>query len=83
MPPTPKGLHKKAPVIEASRLTPPNANGWNNTDVATHVEATDALSGVDGTATADVVITAEGANQPRVSGNAQLPISRWPLFQPG
>jgi hypothetical protein len=56
-------IDKTAPTVNGSRLTPANANGWNNGPVASHFEAQDALSGIDGPPTADVTLSQEGANQ--------------------
>jgi pimeloyl-ACP methyl ester carboxylesterase len=50
------------PTIAGSASPDANTNGWNNTDVKVHFEATDNESGVD-TATPDVILTSEGANQ--------------------
>lgn len=43
-------------------MAQPNANGWYNTDVTVHFDATDATSGVE-TVTPDTVINTEGAGQ--------------------
>jgi hypothetical protein len=50
------------PVIEATRTPAPNANGWNNTDVAIDFSCTDAVSGV-ASEPSDATVTDEGANQ--------------------
>ncbi|HEX8352464.1 MAG TPA: pectinesterase family protein, partial [Pyrinomonadaceae bacterium] len=39
-------IDKTAPVIEAARVTPANAAGWNNTDVLAGYAASDAVSGL-------------------------------------
>lgn len=51
------------PIVTATRTPPPNAFGWNNTDVTARFEATDRLSGIDGASFFDVVFTEEGENQ--------------------
>ena len=56
-------IDKTAPVVVAARSPVANANGWNNENVTARFEATDALSGIDGEASTEVVFTAEGANQ--------------------
>src|SRR5262249_29385724 len=40
-------LDKTAPVFTNVSRTPPNLNGWNNTDVQASFTATDSLSGFD------------------------------------
>lgn len=60
-------IDTQPPAINFSR-TAANANGWNNTDVAVTVNATDTLSGVQ-TVTGSTVLTSEGAGQ-SVSGTA-------------
>jgi pectin methylesterase-like acyl-CoA thioesterase len=61
-------IDKTAPSIIAVRNPPPNANGWNNTDVTVSFNATDGLSGV-ATFSGPVTVSTEGANQP-VTGSA-------------
>jgi hypothetical protein len=56
-------IDKTAPVVTGTRLTPPNANGWNNGSVQVRFRAADALSGIDGAATIDRTVSGEGANQ--------------------
>jgi hypothetical protein len=58
-------LDKTAPVFTDVSRTPPNPNGWNNTDVVASFTATDALSGFDSGAntTGTFTFTAEGAGQ--------------------
>lgn len=51
------------PTFSASRVTPPNAEGWNNTNVRVTFLGDDALSGIAGAGTFDVVVTEEGADQ--------------------
>jgi hypothetical protein len=55
-------IDKTKPTIDGAATTLPNANGWYNTDVVVHFDASDALSGID-TVTPDSTITTEGANQ--------------------
>jgi pimeloyl-ACP methyl ester carboxylesterase len=55
-------IDKTPPVIEAKTTPPPNANGWNNTDVIVTFDASDALSGLD-TVSDFVTLTDEGADQ--------------------
>jgi len=59
-------LDKTPPNITASTAPPPNANGWNNSDVTVSFECVDALSGV-ASLTSPVIVTTEGENQ-SVSG---------------
>lgn len=63
------------PSLTASRLSPANDNGWNNTNVGVEFTCTDATSGVAGISATgaasgsaassplDVTVTTEGANQ--------------------
>ncbi len=55
-------IDKTAPSIACSSAPPPNAGGWNNTDVTVSFAASDALAGID-TAPGSVVVTTEGADQ--------------------
>jgi hypothetical protein len=52
------------PVGTASRIPLPNANGWNNTDVAVNFSCTDALSGPVMAGSSET-ITSEGGGQSR------------------
>lgn len=61
-------IDSNAPAITGAALTPPNANGWYNTNVAVHFSATDTLSGIAGM-TPDMTISSEGAGQ-SVTGTA-------------
>ena len=61
-------IDKTAPLLTVAESPPPNANGWNNTDVTVTFFATDALSGV-ALVSSPVVLTSEGAKQP-VTGSA-------------
>lgn len=54
-------IDRTAPLIEVSR-TPANAAGWNNGPVTVEFACTDALSGVDSCAAAQI-LAAEGADQ--------------------
>lgn len=56
------------PILTVTSNLPPNANGWNNTDVTVSFVAVDALSGV-AMVTAPVTVTSEGAGQV-VNGSA-------------
>src|SRR5207249_5233053 len=58
----PAKIDKSAPVVSFTR-TAANANGWNNTAVQVHFNATDAISGVDGNAVIDRTVSTEGKNQ--------------------
>jgi RHS repeat-associated protein len=51
-----------APSVEATTLPPPNAAGWNQTDVTVHFTCSDLGSGI-ASCPGDVVVTSEGANQ--------------------
>ena len=61
-------IDKTPPTITGSRSPDPNANGWNNTDVTVHFEASDALSGID-SVTPDQSLSTEGKDQ-SVTGTA-------------
>ena len=49
-----------APTLSGTATTAPNGNGWYNDDVTVRWTAGDALSGIDGAAPADSVVTSEG-----------------------
>ena len=61
-------IDKTPPSISGSRTPPPNANGWNNTDVTVNFACADALSGV-ASCSAPTVLSGEGAGQ-SVTGTA-------------
>ena len=61
-------IDKTPPSISAAKVPPPNAAGWNNTDVTVAFTCSDALSGVQ-TCPAPVTVSAEGAGQ-LVTGTA-------------
>lgn len=50
------------PTISGTATTSPNSNGWYNTDVVIHYNASDSLSGVD-TVSPDSKIDTEGGSQ--------------------
>ncbi|HEX8145161.1 MAG TPA: pectinesterase family protein [Pyrinomonadaceae bacterium] len=56
-------IDKSAPVINAARMTPANANGWNNMDVIVNYSASDTLSGLASPASGEHTFTNEGADQ--------------------
>jgi len=56
-------IDKTAPTLNASRSVAANANGWNNTDVATSFSASDALSGLMGASSGSFMFSDEGAGQ--------------------
>ncbi|HKE55286.1 MAG TPA: MBG domain-containing protein [Pyrinomonadaceae bacterium] len=58
-------IDKTPPVFTNNSRTPPNSNGWNNTDVEASFTANDALSGFDSgaTQTGSFTFTTEGAGQ--------------------
>jgi hypothetical protein len=66
-------IDKTPPTITGRRVTLPNTNGWNNSDVFVTFQCADALSGL-GTApsTIDAVVTSEGANQSAVRSCSDL-----------
>jgi hypothetical protein len=51
-----------SPSITGVTDPPPNANGWNASDVTVHWNCTDLLSGIDGDCPSDALITGEGSN---------------------
>ncbi|HYP52526.1 MAG TPA: hypothetical protein VEQ42_03240, partial [Pyrinomonadaceae bacterium] len=65
-------IDKTAPVVEAARLTPANAAGWNNTDVVVGYAATDSLSGLASPAEGTHTFNAEGAGQSHAFAVADL-----------
>ncbi|MEX2178131.1 MAG: hypothetical protein WD801_05445 [Gemmatimonadaceae bacterium] len=56
-------IDQTPPSVTVTRDPLANSNGWNNTDVTATFTATDALSGIDGAASDQVVFTNEGADQ--------------------
>ncbi|HYU84047.1 MAG TPA: hypothetical protein VEK80_04515 [Kribbellaceae bacterium] len=56
-------IDKTAPTIDTSATPPPNAAGWNNTDVTVAFSATDSGSGLTTATPRSVTLTAEGAGQ--------------------
>jgi hypothetical protein len=56
-------IDRTEPMVLVNRSPAPDASGWNNTDVTATFEATDALSGIDGEATAIVIFSTDGADQ--------------------
>jgi hypothetical protein len=50
------------PTVTGASTTSPNANGWYNTNVVIHFEATDSLSGID-SVTPDTTLSAEATGQ--------------------
>lgn len=58
-------IDKTAPTISSSRTPVANADGWNNTDVTASYNASDALSGLDGSspATGSFTFNVEAADQ--------------------
>jgi hypothetical protein len=73
-------IDKTAPTVNVTRVPIPNGNGGNNTDVLVHFQATDSLSGVQGSASADLAFTQEGAGHGGshtffdVAGNSRLAV---------
>ncbi len=60
-------IDKTPPVVTATAVPPPNAYGWNNTDVTVTFTGTDNRSGLAG-CSPPVTLTTTGANQ-SASGN--------------
>ena len=56
-------IDRTPPVVSASRSPEANFYGWNNVDVTATYSATDALSGLDGAASATELFASEGENQ--------------------
>ena len=56
-------IDKTPPAVFVTRTPPPNANGWNNSPVTAHFAASDPLSGIAGTITADITFANDGMNQ--------------------
>jgi hypothetical protein len=52
-----------APRVAATRAPAANVNGWNNEDVTVRFEATDAVTGIEGETSAEVVLRDEGPSQ--------------------
>jgi RHS repeat-associated protein len=61
-------IDKTAPTIIASQSPPPNAAGWNNTNVTVSFQCSDSLSGV-ATCPFSQTVSSQGANQ-TISGTA-------------
>lgn len=61
-------IDKTAPTVNATSTPPPNAAGWNKTNVAVHFTCQDPLSGVD-SCEGPVTVASEGAGQV-VTGHA-------------
>jgi len=61
-------IDKTPPTITASAAPAPNANGWNNTDVAVTFTCSDTGSGI-ATCPSPITVTTEGLNQ-EISGTA-------------
>ncbi len=55
-------LDRTPPVVSSVALPPPNPAGWNNTNVTATFTAADALSGIDGPGTNEVLFSTDGAN---------------------
>ena len=51
------------PQVAGTRTPAANVHGWNKEDVTVRFEATDALTGIDGEPSAEVVLRNEGPNQ--------------------
>lgn len=62
-------IDRTPPVVSGTLNPLPNAQGWNNTNVTVHFEATDNLSGVT-SVDPDVILTSEGKDQ-AVTGYAK------------
>ena len=56
-------IDRTAPTVVVTRNPPPGPDGWNYTNVTATFSASDALSGIDGAAVAEVVFSETGANQ--------------------
>jgi RHS repeat-associated protein len=57
-------IDKTPPTIAGSRTPPPNAHGWNNTNVTVSFACSDSLSGLaPGSPPADTVVSTEAAGQ--------------------
>ncbi len=56
-------IDKTAPAVVTTATPPPNAAGWNNTDVAVSFAATDGGSGLVTATPQSVTLTGEGAGQ--------------------
>jgi hypothetical protein len=56
-------IDRTAPSVNGARLTPHNANGWNNGPVVVRFAATDAGSGIAGTDTVQVTLATAGKGQ--------------------
>jgi hypothetical protein len=56
-------LDKTPPTISANSAPPPNADGWNNTDVTVSFACSDGLSGVGAGCPGSVTVSSEGVGQ--------------------
>ena len=56
-------IDRTAPIVTVTRSPLPDASGWNDTDVTATWTASDALSGIDGEASATHVFTEDGEGQ--------------------
>jgi hypothetical protein len=54
-------IDKTPPTISGSPTTPPNSNGWYNSNAIVHFTGSDAISGID-TITPDQTLATDGAN---------------------
>ncbi len=61
-------IDKTLPIISATVTPPPNAAGWNNTNVTVTFEATDSLSGI-AALSGPITLATEGSGQ-QISGTA-------------
>jgi hypothetical protein len=57
----PINVDESAPTLSGAATAAPNAAGWYNGDVTIKWTAADALSGIDGAAPADSIISSEGS----------------------
>jgi hypothetical protein len=62
-------IDKTAPTITATRMPPPNVNGWNNSAVTVNFQCSDALSGLAvGSPPPPTILSGDGAAQ-AISGS--------------
>jgi hypothetical protein len=65
-------IDKTSPIVVGTRLTPANANGWNNTDVEVSFTCSDGLSTIGACGPTHQTITEEGTGLSRTAAATDL-----------